>query len=418
VDDDMTSKLQTTDRLRDRGFIDQWGFIAFAVVGFAGIVSAKAFEIPTTWVAVGAVAAMLSYAVIIARSGTGRVRADQAGDNCYYLGLIYTLASLSYAIATFDPADTATTIVQGFGIALVTTIFGLILRVFFSQGRPDLENVEEQTRLEMTDAVVRLKAELGDVVRQLNDFTRIVQLSMTELQQSATESVSSFTSSSVQGLQGVVEAATSTIRDEANDFASRSKRYSATFDKLLAKLEQHAESVDQMREAQEIVQLTAKAAEAAVGSAGIAMGALQASAEGARSAAASTQDAIESVKDLVQGLSRSVEKMEATIGEIHKVSVLQIEELRSGPSRSVSEAASALSQASEALKGQVSEAGQLHAQVHAGITARNEAALEASKRVNAELEAELLRSAGLVRKVHSSLAEMTSKLADTVESSA
>lgn len=414
----MTSKLHTTDRLRDRGFIDQWGFVAFAVVGFAGIVSAKALEIPTTWVAVGALVAMFSYAVIIGRSGTGRVRADQAGDNCYYLGLIYTLASLSYAIATFDPADTATTIVQGFGIALATTIFGLILRVFFSQGRPDLENVEEQTRVELTDAVVRLKAELGDVVRQLNDFTRIVQLSMTELHQSATESISNFTNNSVQGLQGVVEAATTTIRDEANDFASRSKKYSTTFDKLLGKLEQYADSVDQIREAQEIVQLTAKAAESAVGSAGAAMGALQVSAEGARSAAASTQEAISSVKELVMGLSHSVEKMQFSMNEFHKEAGRQIEDLRSGPSRDVSEAVNVLSQASEALRSQVSTVGDLHDQVHAGMTARNEAALETTKRFNVELEAEVLRSAELVRKVHSSLADMTSKLAATVESAA
>jgi cytochrome c556 len=414
----MASKLKMTDRLRDRGFIDQWGFVAFAVVGFAIIVSTKALGIRTTWVAVGAIVAMSSYALVIGRAGTGRVRADQAGDNCYYLGLIYTLASLSYAIATFDPGDTGTTIVQGFGIALATTIFGLILRVFFSQGRPDLENVEEQTRVEMTDAVVRLKAELGDVVRQLNDFTRIVQLSMTELQQSATASITNFTNTSVQGLQGVVEAASSTIRDEANDFASRSKRYSTAFDKLLTKLERHAESVDTMREAQEIVQLTAKAAESAVGSAGVAMGSLQASAEGARSAAASTQEAISSVKDLVVGLAISVEKMQSSMREIHEESGRRIDELRSGPTQSVSEAMSALSQATDALKGHVSSAGDLHAQVHAGMTARSEAALEASKRFNAELEAELVRSRELVGKVHASLAEMTSKLADAVETAA
>lgn len=411
----MTSKIRTTDRLQDRGFIDQWGFVAFAVVGFAAIVSTKALDIPTIWVAVGAVVAMCLYAFLIWRRGTGRVRADQAGDNCYYLGLIYTLASLSYAIATFDPANTATTIVQGFGIALATTIFGLILRVFFSQGRPDLENVEEQTRLEMTDAVVRLKAELGEVVRQLNDFSRLTQQSLTELQQSATESVSKFTTSSVEGLQGVVEVATSTIRDEANDFASRSKKYSATFDKLLSKLDQHADTIDQMREAQEIVHLTAKSAESAVGSAGSAMSALSVSAEEARSAAASTQEAVSAVRGLVVNLAASVEAMQQSQREIHEESRRRIDELASGPSRGASEAITALADAAAMLKSHVSSAGELHTEVHAGMTARSEAALEASKRLNTALEAELTRSRELVGKVHTSLAEMTSKLADAVE---
>ena len=115
----MSSNFATTDRLRDRGFIDQWGFMVFAGLGFIAIFLAKSLGIDTMWVAAGAIGSMIAYAVIIGTRGTGRVRADQAGDNCYYLGLIYTLASLSYAIWTFDPTDTATTIVQGFGLSLI-----------------------------------------------------------------------------------------------------------------------------------------------------------------------------------------------------------------------------------------------------------------------------------------------------------
>jgi cytochrome c556 len=409
------SNLAKTDRLRDRGFIDQWGFVFFAFVGFAAIVSAKALGADTVWIAVGAIASMLTYAVIIGWAGTGRVRADQAGDNCYYLGLIYTLASLSYAIWTFDPAGTATTIVQGFGIALATTIVGLILRVFFNQGRPDLENVEEQTRLEMTDAVIRLKAELGDVVRQLNDFTRMVQQSMLELQQSTTKSIQTLTNDTVQGLGTVVEVAASTIREEANDFAARSKRYSTTFDKLLVKLDQHADGIDLMKEAQESVQSTARAAESAASSAVAAVDALREGAEQARVSAVSTQETVASVRDLVGGFSVSVEKMQGSLREIQEESERRLEALRAAPTQGVSEVMSALSQASEALKLQASETAQLHATVHAGITARSEEALKASRTLNAQLEQELQRSRELVEKVHKSLADMTSKLVVAVE---
>ena len=411
------NKTTFTDRLRDRGFVDQWGFVAFAFLGFAAIVSAKALSIEATWVAVGAVAAMFLYALIIARAGTGRLGADQAGDNCYYLGLIYTLASLSYAIWTFDPGNTASTIVQGFGIALATTIAGLILRVFFNQGRPDLENIEEQTRLEMTDAVVRLKSELGDVVRQLNDFTRQVQQSMAELEESTKRRIEGFTNDAVTGLGEVVEAASATIRNEANDFATRSKRYSTTFDKLLAKLDRHADAVDHIREAHEVVQMTAKAAESAVGSAGEAVEALRESAEGARAAAFSSQEVVGSVKDLVTGLAVSVERMQSSFKEIHEETGYRISELRAGPVEGVTEAMGVLSAAADSLSTHISEVAALHSSAHAGIAAQNEAALETSRRLNDKLEAELERSQGLVGKVHSSLADMTSRLADAVETS-
>lgn len=414
----MSSNISTTDRLRDRGFIDQWGFMVSALAGFAAIVGAKWFGIDTQWVALGAIGAMLLYAVIIAREGTGRVRADQAGDNCYYLGLIYTLASLSYAIATFDPANTATTIVQGFGIALATTIFGLILRVFFNQGRPDLENVEDQARLEMTDAVVRLKAELSDVVRQLNDFTRSVQMSMQELHQSTTKSIQGLANDTVEGLSKVVEEATTTIRDEANDFATRSKKYSTTFDKLLVKLDQHADAIDLMREASESVQSTAQSAESAASAAGTAVSALREGAEHARASATTAQETVSSVRELVGGLTLSVEKMQASLLQMHEESNRRLEALRVAPTQGVSEAMAALSKASESLKSHVSEADQLHASVHASMTARSEEALKASQNFNAQIEQELQRSRDLVEKVHKSLADMTSNLVAAVENAA
>ena len=218
----MSSKITWSDRLHDRGLVDQWGFMAFAVLGFAVIISSKLLGAGTAWVAVGAVAAMLCYALLVSRAGTGRLQADQAGDNCYYLGLIYTLASLSYAIANFDPANTASAIVQGFGIALATTIFGLILRVFFSQGRPDLENVEAEMRLEITEAARQLKGELNGVMISMNDFSRHFQQSMEELHKATTSSIEKFSRASLEGLKAVSEGAAETIRHEANDFVARS----------------------------------------------------------------------------------------------------------------------------------------------------------------------------------------------------
>lgn len=414
----MSSNITKTDRLRDRGFIDQWGFMLFAIAGFAAIVSAKSFGIGTRWVALGAIGAMFLYAIIIARAGTGRVRADQAGDNCYYLGLIYTLASLSYAIATFDPVDTATTIVQGFGIALATTILGLILRVFFNQGRPDLENVEDQSRAELTDAVTRLKAALGDAVRQMNDYTRSVQMSMEELHRATTKSIQGLANDTVEGLGKVVEEASQTIRDEANDFAIRSKKYSTTFDKLLVKLDQHADAIDLMREASESVQATAQSAESAASAAGTAVTALREGAEYARASATSAQESVISVRQLVGGLSLSVEKLQASLVQVHEESNRRLEALRVAPTQGVSEAMAALSQASESLRNHVSEAGQLHDSVHASMTARSEEALKASQHFNGQIEQELQRSRDLVEKVHKSLADMTSNLAAAVENAA
>lgn len=414
----MSDRIPFVDRLRDRGFIDQWGFIAFAVAGFAGIVSAKWLEVETVWVAVGAIAAMFVYATIVGRAGTGRLRADQAGDNCYYLGLIYTLASLSYAIATFDPSNTASTIVQGFGIALATTIFGLILRVFFSQGRPDLENVEEQTRLELTEAASRLKAELNGVVRTMNDFSRQIQQSIREVHEASTTAVEEFTGSSVEGLKSVVDAANEAIRGQANDFAARSKRYSASFDTLLEKLEQHGQSVENLSKSHDAIRSTAELTKKTADNVNLSVQALKASGEAAHTSASEAAAASQSVRTMTEQLATSVAALEESLKNVRDETDRQIEQLKAGPAEVGAQAMQTLKNAASALEGHLSDVSTLNATIQSDLTAQNAAALEVAKQHNAALEIELGRSRQLVGQVHSALAEMTESLAKTVEGAA
>lgn len=414
----MANKIPLIDRLQDRGFIDQWGFMAFAGIGFVAIISTKAIGINTTWVAAGAVLSMILYALIIGRSGTGRLRADQAGDNCYYLGLIYTLASLSYAIATFDPSNTASTIVQGFGIALATTIVGLILRVYFSQGRPDLENVEEQARLELTEASTRLKAELNGVVRQMNDFSRELQQSMQEMHEAATKNIEDFTKSSVLGLQSVVETANAAMSSESSDFTARSKKYSTSFNALLGKLEQHSATLEQLNTAHSAIASTADVAKDAAASALSIIEALHKTAGGATAAATAAESASTAASHSARQLADTVGDFEESLARIRQETDKQIAELAAGPGTVAANTIATVNSACEALVLQIEQIAALHDNIRSGLADQTSVAVEASKRHNNELEAELARSRGLVTKVHSALADMTDSIAKTVEGTA
>lgn len=408
-------KIQFVDRLKDRGFIDQWAFIGFATAGFAAIVSAKWLGAGTAWVAIGAVLLMLFYAGVVGRTGTGRVRADQAGDNCYYLGLIYTLASLSYAIGTFDPNDTASTIVQGFGIALATTIFGLILRVFFNQGRPDLENVEDQARLDLTEASSKLKAELREATRHMKDFTVGLQQSLVETHRAATDSIEGFTKASVAGLEEVVNTANDAIRGEAEDFAGRSKRYDAALAKLLTKLESQAEAVgtitsthEKLRDAAELTHTAATAATASLTElAGIAREA-NGIVETARLSSAATSETADRLREAVAVLETGVRSI---ADETEK----QLEDLRNAPGEVVAAALTALEAASVTLTEQLSQLAATHQKVTDDLDEQAKAALAAAQRHAEALEQELARSREATTRVHGALTEMTDSLARHVE---
>lgn len=199
------------DRLAEAQWFERFGFVAFAGAGCVGIIAGKALGLPSLLVTGGAVAMMLAYALIMWRSTSGRVRADQAGDNLYYMGLLYTLTGLAYAIFTFRPEATSNSIVEGFGIALATTIVGLMLRVFFNQIRADLVEIEDRARLDLAEAASALKAELNGIVREMNDFGRLTRQSLSEAVTGVEAGMVKAIQEAGTGMAGLAATAQSTV---------------------------------------------------------------------------------------------------------------------------------------------------------------------------------------------------------------
>jgi hypothetical protein len=149
-------------------------------------------DVPQTWVTLAILAVMAGYAYLAAKSSRFRVRLDQAGDNAYYLGLLFTLTSMAFALYEFglatdlgqtgvgvgapgagQPAGGQTgvdQIISNFGIALASTVAGIFLRVFLHQMRVDPADVENMTRIELSDASKRVRASLDTVYLDFGRF--------------------------------------------------------------------------------------------------------------------------------------------------------------------------------------------------------------------------------------------------------
>src|SRR5438093_6811007 len=79
-------------------------FAAAFVIGLVAYFGLRSFRAPQ-WAVTGAViAVMLAYAFVVTRIPRLRVRLDQAGDNAYYLGLLFTLVSMAVALSEFGSA--------------------------------------------------------------------------------------------------------------------------------------------------------------------------------------------------------------------------------------------------------------------------------------------------------------------------
>jgi hypothetical protein len=89
-----------------------------------------------------------------------KVRADRMGDNCYYLGLVYTLASLIATLIQIDQGADIQRLLGNFGVALVSTAAGIIGRLILIQFRSETDDVDQRARLAISEAADQLKTDL------------------------------------------------------------------------------------------------------------------------------------------------------------------------------------------------------------------------------------------------------------------
>jgi hypothetical protein len=154
---------------------DKGLFALVAVVGFSGILFFKLRGFDADYVAGGAVALMLVYGFVAFQFRRVRLRPDRLGDNFYYLGFIYTLASLSAALLQMRRGAAIDDLLGSFGIALFTTIIGVAGRVLFVQMRGDIDEVEDEVRKDLLNTSADLRAQLNLTLAEFETFQTGVQ---------------------------------------------------------------------------------------------------------------------------------------------------------------------------------------------------------------------------------------------------
>lgn len=407
--------LSIVDRLADRGLIDRFGFLTFAFGGAALIVVGKALGAPALVVAIVAALAIVAYAVLIQRTGTGRLRSDQAGDNCYYLGLIYTLASLAYAIFTFDPADTATTIVQGFGVALATTIIGLVLRVYFNQSRPDLAESEATARLELAAASGKLKAELSRSIVSMNDFSRQTRQSLEELRDEVIAGVLATKEGAERAVQEISQQATQAMSENSEAAVAGTRKLSTATTKVVNGMESNVAALAGMETAQEQISQSLRSLEgAALRSQSI----LESLVAQSTSISDLQNGAADTVRDLAGAaslLSQHVSGLNASTDRLEGILVGKLNEVQSVPETVAASAIAGISDAIERVRRDLDAIVQAQAQVVGDLTEQVRQGADIASRHNAALEGEIAKSRENVTKVHSALVDMTETLAKRAE---
>src|SRR6185437_403562 len=81
-------------------------FAFFMLSGALYIIWSKLVGLPPILLIAGPISLIVLYAGLLALARFFRLRDDQAGDNLYYLGFLYTLTSLGVSLWQFSLSDT------------------------------------------------------------------------------------------------------------------------------------------------------------------------------------------------------------------------------------------------------------------------------------------------------------------------
>ncbi len=135
-------------------------WLATLAMGAVFIVLANLVSLPPWLIALVLSVLMVGFGVSIRQTEVG---SDSKGDSFYYLGLLFTFIALIAALIAFDWGSDATRtigIIRNFGIALVTTIWGLAGRVWYAMSGDAPGDLEEAIRGDLEAAVSEMKGSL------------------------------------------------------------------------------------------------------------------------------------------------------------------------------------------------------------------------------------------------------------------
>lgn len=170
----------------ERGLsLDAKAFLMAAAAGLILMSGLKLVHAPQLLITFLVAAAVVVYSVAVVRLGRLHLRLDQAGDNAYYLGLVFTLGSMAWALwevgqqvnaAGEPPRGSVVEVVIGdFGLALASTLAGIICRIVLHQMRLDPADVEAESRIQLAKAGARMVGQLEMLAQGFGEHTARLQ---------------------------------------------------------------------------------------------------------------------------------------------------------------------------------------------------------------------------------------------------
>jgi hypothetical protein len=218
-------------------------FVLLTLIGAAVIWFGKVWDFDIALITAIPVTMMFLYLLINMLPGV-RVHSEQAGDNLYYMGFIFTLTSLGVSLFKFTGQASIEDVVRNFGIAIISTVTGIALRIFFNQMRRDPADIEKAVRHELAEMTRRVRTELDSSAMEFSSYRRTSNQMLSE----GFEEIARQAEKNGEAVRAAIEAMSSKAVDSIQ----------TTSQKLLATLEESHGRVSELSEnnAKNVAQLS------------------------------------------------------------------------------------------------------------------------------------------------------------------
>ncbi len=178
---------------------------------------------------------MLYYTYTVYYEDEGALSIEQKADSVYYMGFIYTLVAMTaslVALANNDQLD-FNSVVINFGLALTTTIIGLVVRIMWlqldSQSLDDAESI-------LKDRVIKQTRKLSEETE--NIITKMTALS-SQLEDATNQLTTNFNSlSNSFNLSTAVNTNLTSLTESAENINTTFTNTAATLNNLNPQMEQ------------------------------------------------------------------------------------------------------------------------------------------------------------------------------------
>ena len=189
-------------------------------------------------------------------------------ENLYYMGLLFTLASLVYSLITLfllsgdgDITERTYNLIGSFGIALVSTFFGILLRILLLQelgnrdlppnlppppgegSHDDFNQLRQSAHADLTETARKLRMELTQTIADMVVFRRAIVQATNETMQETKKAQSAM-------IQQIEKAATEQTRILSTLSTTTVDKLGAIFDGVTASVENIQKSLDDIAEKQ------------------------------------------------------------------------------------------------------------------------------------------------------------------------